>query len=170
LSDKSKQIEKEKEALSEKKRQAPKIIHAEPIFGLLQAIHDRLPKYEPQIQRDIIRQIIHSITILSPHRAKILYYTGDRLKESFETLSEEIGGDGKQIKNEMKKAKGQKALGSFFCAQNPNSGRIESSYVFSKFGEGGIRTLDTGINPYNGLANRRLQPTRPPLHISARCR
>src|SRR5689334_11393061 len=25
-------------------------------------------------------------------------------------------------------------------------------------GEGGIRTLDTGVNPYNGLANRRLQP------------
>ena len=25
-------------------------------------------------------------------------------------------------------------------------------------GEGGIRTLDTDIRPYNGLANRRLQP------------
>jgi hypothetical protein len=25
-------------------------------------------------------------------------------------------------------------------------------------GEGGIRTLDTGFSPYNGLANRRLQP------------
>ena len=25
-------------------------------------------------------------------------------------------------------------------------------------GEGGIRTLDTSIRPYNGLANRRLQP------------
>src|SRR5690242_17884946 len=25
-------------------------------------------------------------------------------------------------------------------------------------GEGGIRTLDTGLTPYNGLANRRLQP------------
>jgi hypothetical protein len=25
-------------------------------------------------------------------------------------------------------------------------------------GEGGIRTLDTGFGPYNGLANRRLQP------------
>ena len=25
-------------------------------------------------------------------------------------------------------------------------------------GRGGIRTLDTNINPYNGLANRRLQP------------
>jgi hypothetical protein len=25
-------------------------------------------------------------------------------------------------------------------------------------GEGGIRTLGTGISPYNGLANRRLQP------------
>lgn len=28
----------------------------------------------------------------------------------------------------------------------------------SKYGEGGIRTLDTGINPYNGLANRRFRP------------
>jgi hypothetical protein len=25
-------------------------------------------------------------------------------------------------------------------------------------GEAGIRTLDTGFSPYNGLANRRLQP------------
>src|SRR5688572_9550035 len=25
-------------------------------------------------------------------------------------------------------------------------------------GDGGIRTLDTGLSPYNGLANRRLQP------------
>ena len=25
-------------------------------------------------------------------------------------------------------------------------------------GDGGIRTLDTGVSPYNGLANRRLQP------------
>src|SRR5688500_20392570 len=25
-------------------------------------------------------------------------------------------------------------------------------------GDGGIRTLDTGLTPYNGLANRRLQP------------
>lgn len=25
-------------------------------------------------------------------------------------------------------------------------------------GEGGIRTLDTGVNPYNGLANRRFRP------------
>src|SRR5271170_1883362 len=28
----------------------------------------------------------------------------------------------------------------------------------SNGGEGGIRTPDTGVSPYNGLANRRLQP------------
>ena len=28
----------------------------------------------------------------------------------------------------------------------------------SNGGEEGIRTLDTGFSPYNGLANRRLQP------------
>src|SRR5262245_34044293 len=28
----------------------------------------------------------------------------------------------------------------------------------AKVGEAGIRTLDTGFSPYNGLANRRLQP------------
>ena len=33
-------------------------------------------------------------------------------------------------------------------------------------GEGGIRTLDTGFSPYNGLANRRLQPLG---HLSAAC-
>ena len=31
-------------------------------------------------------------------------------------------------------------------------------------GEGGIRTLGTGVSPYNGLANRRLQPLG---HLSA---
>ena len=31
-------------------------------------------------------------------------------------------------------------------------------------GEGGIRTPDTGFGPYNGLANRRLQPLG---HLSA---
>ena len=30
-------------------------------------------------------------------------------------------------------------------------------------GEGGIRTLDTGLSPYNGLANR---PFRPLRHLS----
>ena len=29
---------------------------------------------------------------------------------------------------------------------------------FESGGERGIRTLDTGFSPYNGLANRRLQP------------
>ena len=33
-------------------------------------------------------------------------------------------------------------------------------------GEGGIRTLGTGFSPYNGLANRRLQPLG---HLSAAC-
>jgi hypothetical protein len=33
-------------------------------------------------------------------------------------------------------------------------------------GEGGIRTPDTGVSPYNGLANRRLQPLG---HLSVRC-
>src|SRR6266516_7799435 len=30
--------------------------------------------------------------------------------------------------------------------------------VCLSYGEGGIRTPDRGISPYNGLANRRLQP------------
>ena len=32
-------------------------------------------------------------------------------------------------------------------------------------GEAGIRTLGTGLSPYNGLANRRLQPLG---HLTAR--
>ena len=32
-------------------------------------------------------------------------------------------------------------------------------------GEGGIRTLDTGVSPYNGLANRRLQPLGHPSGV-----
>jgi hypothetical protein len=31
-------------------------------------------------------------------------------------------------------------------------------------GEGGIRTLGTGVSPYNGLANRRIRPL---CHLSA---
>ncbi len=34
----------------------------------------------------------------------------------------------------------------------------ETSRPSLESGEGGIRTPDTGLNPYNGLANRRLQP------------
>ena len=33
-------------------------------------------------------------------------------------------------------------------------------------GEGGIRTLGTGVSPYNGLANRRIRPL---CHLSATC-
>ena len=40
---------------------------------------------------------------------------------------------------------------------------IEVKYWFG--GEGGIRTPDRAFQPYNGLANRRLQPARPPLHL-----
>ncbi len=38
--------------------------------------------------------------------------------------------------------------------------------VLDFHGEGGIRTLDTGINPYNGLANRRFRPLS---HLSKIC-
>ena len=38
-----------------------------------------------------------------------------------------------------------------------NSG-ISSLHNRLNGGERGIRTLDTGVSPYNGLANRRLQP------------
>src|ERR1700740_1881413 len=41
---------------------------------------------------------------------------------------------------------------------------VVSSKCFKSGGEGGIRTLDTGVSPYNGLANRRLQPLG---HLSA---
>ena len=33
-------------------------------------------------------------------------------------------------------------------------------------GEGGIRTLGTGVSPYNGLANRRIRPL---CHLSGLC-
>src|SRR5438105_13812945 len=33
-------------------------------------------------------------------------------------------------------------------------------------GEGGIRTLGTGVSPYNGLANRRIRPL---CHLSVLC-
>ena len=46
--------------------------------------------------------------------------------------------------------------------ENPRRELILTGLFVSKAklenGEGGIRTLDTGINPYNGLANRRFRP------------
>src|SRR5215471_4130326 len=44
------------------------------------------------------------------------------------------------------------------------SGEIAGSQTLSG-GEGGIRTPDRGVSPYNGLANRRLQPLG---HLSVR--
>src|SRR6516165_9201175 len=41
---------------------------------------------------------------------------------------------------------------------------VSGLYMKGSGGEGGIRTLDTGVSPYNGLANRRLQPLG---HLSA---
>src|SRR3954465_4519579 len=40
--------------------------------------------------------------------------------------------------------------------RRPRNGRALADE--SVYGERGIRTLDTGLTPYNGLANRRLQP------------
>jgi hypothetical protein len=45
--------------------------------------------------------------------------------------------------------------------------RGETHRIKSCGGEGGIRTPDTGFGPYNGLANRRLQPLG---HLSGVCR
>src|SRR5438132_5048938 len=42
---------------------------------------------------------------------------------------------------------------------------MEVQEIKGSGGEGGIRTLDTGFSPYNGLANRRLQPLG---HLSSR--
>jgi hypothetical protein len=56
-------------------------------------------------------------------------------------------------------------LGDTNCPENsliPIDGRQHSGREMPSIetfgGEGGIRTLDTGVSPYNGLANRRLQP------------
>src|SRR5207302_11049595 len=40
----------------------------------------------------------------------------------------------------------------------PITDEKDPSSQMSPDGERGIRTLDTGLTPYNGLANRRLQP------------
>ncbi len=44
--------------------------------------------------------------------------------------------------------------------QDPASAHFTDAYRASLFGNGeaGIRTRDTGMTPYNGLANRRFQP------------
>ena len=38
------------------------------------------------------------------------------------------------------------------------AGRVRDKLKRQSGGEGGIRTPDRGVSPYNGLANRRLQP------------
>src|SRR6516165_5248022 len=47
-----------------------------------------------------------------------------------------------------------------------NAGRYASCWEYARYtgGEGGIRTPDRAVKPYNGLANRRLQPLG---HLSA---
>jgi hypothetical protein len=45
--------------------------------------------------------------------------------------------------------------------------RFAKSLVNSIGGEAGIRTLGTGFSPYNGLANRRLQPLG---HLTAKAK
>src|SRR5437868_4688891 len=47
------------------------------------------------------------------------------------------------------------------CANHKTEARRRESQPTADKGYGGergIRTLDTGVSPYNGLANRRLQP------------
>ncbi len=44
-----------------------------------------------------------------------------------------------------------------------NAGEVRVPFRL-RGGEGGIRTLDTGVSPYNGLANRRIRPL---CHLSA---
>ena len=43
---------------------------------------------------------------------------------------------------------------------------LRSTLDILQHGEGGIRTPDRGISPYNGLANRRLQPLGHLSHAS----
>src|ERR1700677_1357855 len=45
-------------------------------------------------------------------------------------------------------------LQSWLCKQE----RFASTQSRLRGGEGGIRTLGTGVSPYNGLANRRIRP------------
>src|ERR1700677_1117426 len=51
-------------------------------------------------------------------------------------------------------------LQSWLCKQE----RFASTQSRLRGGEGGIRTLGTGVSPYNGLANRRIRPL---CHLSA---
>ena len=48
----------------------------------------------------------------------------------------------------------------------PETTACENNSLRASGGEGGIRTPDRGVSPYNGLANRRLQPLG---HLSAAC-
>src|SRR5436853_3436975 len=55
-----------------------------------------------------------------------------------------------------------------FGMDRADVGRVrQKKHLFIRLvhGEGGIRTLDTGFSPYNGLANRPVQPLG---HLSSR--
>jgi hypothetical protein len=49
----------------------------------------------------------------------------------------------------------------------PQLRRVRAVGIVGTGGEGGIRTLGTGVSPYNGLANRRIRPL---CHLSGRRR
>ena len=54
---------------------------------------------------------------------------------------------------------GREAAAEGQTPENENARKFVENHDFAGVtGEAGIRTRGTGVNPYNGLANRRLQP------------
>ena len=80
----------------------------------------------------------------------------------FPLASEHLREDGEQPRNG-----GDEDPGNYVCnycaedAKGPQLARLCAGCTYGNLesgGEGGIRTLDRVVRPYNGLANRRLQP------------
>lgn len=61
-------------------------------------------------------------------------------------------------RGDLVRRSGQKILGGVRPLRRPDAGFVRDGRGRSAGGDGGIRTLDRALQPYNGLANRRLQP------------
>ena len=92
--------------------------------------------------------------IVSPCRVRISSFNHlDFARNSFELcpISTAVNRN-----SNFRKKYGRREAPSIFLVQKR---------IFKFGGEGGIRTLDTVLTPYSGLANRRTRPSMRPLHF-----
>jgi regulator of replication initiation timing len=108
-------IESEKEQAKTQRKETTKAnINTEALFKFLQFINTELETMPPQQKRDVLRLILKSVTILSPHRVRLDYFSGGGTETS-------MGLEKKSNRGEIRE----------------DSTRTAGSYVFQRFGNSG---------------------------------